>query len=60
MPDRDRPVVERDCLDCGASGGMKLQNVGGTTPTNIPLFYVCIKCGTTLTIPPPRSVVLGS
>jgi hypothetical protein len=39
---------------------MKLQNVVGTTPINIPLLYVCITCGTTLTIPPPRSPVLGS
>lgn len=34
---------------------MKLQNVAGTAPTNIPLMYVCEVCRTTLTIPPPRS-----
>jgi hypothetical protein len=32
---------------------MQLQNVARTPPTNIPLLYVCQKCGTTLTIPPP-------
>lgn len=34
---------------------MKLQNVVGTTPINIPLLYVCTQCGAMLTIPPPRS-----
>ena len=55
---RDRPAGERDCLDCGASQGMKLQNVLGTHPTNIPLLYVCASCGCLLTIPPPNSPVL--
>jgi hypothetical protein len=39
---------------------MKLQNAAGTTPTNIPLLYVCTRCGTMLTIPPPRGPFLGS
>lgn len=62
MPDLDqqRPRTDRDCLDCGAFGAMKLQNVVGTVPTNIPLLYVCFKCGTMLTIPPPRSPLLSS
>lgn len=47
--------VERDCLDCGYASGMKLQNVVGTQPTNIPLLYVCSVCGCMLTIPPPLS-----
>ena len=34
---------------------MKLQNVAGTPPRNIPLMYVCESCHCTLTIPPPRS-----
>jgi len=34
---------------------MKLTNVVGTQPTNIPLLYVCSGCGTLLTVPPPRS-----
>lgn len=55
--DRDRPPAERDCIDCGLKGGMKLQNVANTRPTNIPLLYVCSSCGTTLTIPPPRSPI---
>jgi hypothetical protein len=60
MPDRDRPAAERDCLDCGEQSGMKLQNPLGTVPTNIPLLYICKQCGTMLTIPPPRSPVVGS
>lgn len=48
-----RPPAARDCPECGASDGMQLQNVARTPPTNIPLLYVCQKCGTTLTIPPP-------
>ena len=35
--------------------GMKLQNKAGTPPINIPLLYICEKCGTMLTIPPPNS-----
>ena len=58
MSDRERPAVERDCLDCGTKAGMKLQNVAGTTPTSIPLLYVCVRCGTMLTIPPPHSPVI--
>ena len=53
--DRDRPASARDCLDCGVTQGMKLQNVLGTSPTNIPLLYVCAACGCLLTIPPPLS-----
>ena len=55
MPDKTRPPVVRDCLNCGYQNGMKLQNAAGTPPINIPLFYVCDRCGATLTIPPPRS-----
>jgi hypothetical protein len=35
---------------------MKLKNVAGTEPVNIPLLYICQKCGTTLTVPPPYLV----
>jgi hypothetical protein len=55
MPDSGRPPIARDCLNCGFHEGMKLQNAAATAPTNIPLLYVCAKCGCTLTIPPPRS-----
>jgi hypothetical protein len=37
--------------------GMKLQNVAHTVPINIPVLYICEKCGTMLTIPPPRMPV---
>jgi hypothetical protein len=57
MPYRDRPAIERDCLDCGRPLGMKLQNVVGTQPTNIPLLYVCDACGCLLTIPPTRNPI---
>jgi hypothetical protein len=60
MPDRDRPASERDCPDCGVTAGMKLQNVLGTAPTNIPLLYVCSACGCLLTIPPAHSPVIPS
>src|SRR5207342_1009782 len=46
------PPVTRDCLDCGAHGGMNLQNAARTAPVNIPLLYVCRVCGAQLTIPP--------
>ena len=52
VPDRDRPPAIRDCIECGASDGMALMNVARTQPTNIPLLYVCNKCGAMLTIPP--------
>ena len=52
---QDRPLAARDCTNCGLKDGMRLQNVGGTAPVNIPLLYICTVCGTTLTIPPPRS-----
>ena len=58
--DRDRPASERDCLDCGKPQGMKLQNVVGSKPTNIPLLYVCIGCGCLLTIPPRFSPIPSS
>jgi hypothetical protein len=32
---------------------MKLQNVAGILPVNIPLLYICKRCGAQLTIPPP-------
>lgn len=49
------PVVplSRDCLDCGGKDAMKLQNTAHTAPVNIPLLYVCQRCGAHLTIPPP-------
>jgi hypothetical protein len=52
MPDK-AAAAARDCLDCGTKDGMKLQNALGRPPTNIPLLYVCLTCGCTLTIPPP-------
>lgn len=36
---------------------MKLQNVVGTHPRNIPLLYICKKCGTMLTIPPRYNAI---
>ena len=33
--------------------GMQLQNSARSAPINIPLLYVCQRCGATLTIPPP-------
>jgi len=53
VPDKVRPPPTRDCLNCGRAQGMKLQNVVGTVPMNIPLLYICHACGTMLTIPPP-------
>ena len=52
LPDSDRPPAARDCIECGAVDGMTLTNVARTQPTNIPLLYVCKKCGAMLTIPP--------
>ena len=52
VPDSDRPPAARDCVECGAQEGMTLMNVARTQPTNIPLLYVCKKCGAMLTIPP--------
>lgn len=57
MPYSQRPPVVRDCVDCSGKGAMKLQNAAGTPPRNIPLLYICSECGSTLTIPPPRSPV---
>jgi hypothetical protein len=59
MPDRSRPQAARDCLDCGLPDGMKLTNVVGTIPINIPLLYVCSVCGCMLTIPPASSPLLN-
>jgi hypothetical protein len=53
VPYSNRPPSLRECVDCGAKEGMKLQNVARTAPTNIPLLYVCTACGAMLTIPPP-------
>jgi len=50
------PAESRDCPECQTAGGMKLQNVARTNPVNIPLLYVCQRCGTLLTIPPPLPV----
>jgi len=52
LPDRERPPVARDCIECGTHEGMTLMNVARTQPTNIPLLYVCKTCGAMLTIPP--------
>jgi hypothetical protein len=54
VPDRNRPPIARDCLDCGLKDGMKLQNPPGLPSTRIPLLYVCARCGVMLTIPPPQ------
>jgi hypothetical protein len=51
----DRPAGARDCTNCGLKDGIRLQNVGGTAPVNIPLLYICMTCGSTLTVPPARS-----
>ncbi len=32
---------------------MTLQNVAPTATVNVPLLYICRRCGTLLTIPPP-------
>ena len=50
------PSPTRDCPECQSAQGMKLQNVAGTPPVNIPLLYICKHCGTLLTIPPPLPV----
>ena len=55
VPFTNRPPAARDCPDCGEKNGMKLQNVAGTAPRNIPLMYVCERCRCTMTIPPPRN-----
>lgn len=43
----------RDCLECRAKDGMRLQNVVASPAVAIPILYVCDRCGTQLTIPPP-------
>ena len=50
------PRASRDCPECQTAEGMKLQNVARTNPVNIPLLYICQRCGTLLTIPPPLPV----
>jgi hypothetical protein len=52
MTERSSPALTRACADCGVPDGMALRNVAGTVPRNIPLLYVCQKCGAMLTIPP--------
>jgi hypothetical protein len=47
------PPVLRDCLECGKQNGMKLQNITASAPAAIPLFYVCERCGSQFTVPPP-------
>jgi hypothetical protein len=56
MPLQRRPKEFLDCSECQTTDGMKLQNVARTNPVNIPLLYVCQRCGTMLTIPPPLPV----
>jgi hypothetical protein len=53
VPDSQRPAPTLTCLACGAKDGMKLHNVSGTMPVNIPLLYVCQICGIQFTVPPP-------
>jgi hypothetical protein len=53
VPSNVRLPMVRECADCGAKDGMTLQNVGRTQTTGIPALYICERCGTTLTIPPP-------
>ena len=55
MLDRIRAKPDLDCSDCGLAHGMKLQNSEGTVPVNIPLLYICTKCGCMFTVPPPVS-----
>ena len=44
-------AIARDCLDCGRTNTMKLQNALGTQPKNVALLYICYACGNTLKIP---------
>jgi hypothetical protein len=48
------PPGVRDCLDCGEKDGMKLHNVAHTAPINIPLLYICQRCGTHPRLRRPR------
>jgi hypothetical protein len=57
VPYSGRPAIARDCVECGATDGMRLQNTARTQPINIPLLYTCVVCGCTLTIPPTHSPV---
>jgi hypothetical protein len=41
-------TLTRDCPDCRMKGGMVRQNSGLFT-----VYYLCSKCGTQFTIPPP-------
>jgi len=49
----DAPTSHRDCPQCQEPDGMRLQNAARTAPVAIPLLYICQKCGTMVTIPPP-------
>lgn len=42
--------LSRDCMDCGEKDAMHLQNPSAHFTT----LYVCVRCGTMLTIPPPE------
>jgi len=50
--DPSAPSPARDCLECRAPDGMKLQNSGVFTAC-----YVCQHCGAAYTIPPPELVI---
>jgi uncharacterized OB-fold protein len=55
VPSNVRLPAVRDCVDCGAKDGMRLQNVARTQTMSVPAHYICEHCGSTLTIPPPCS-----
>jgi len=42
-------TATRDCPECRLKDGMVRQNPGLFT-----VYYICSKCGTQFTIPPPR------
>lgn len=44
--------IARDCLECRAPDGMKLQNTGVFSA-----HYVCRHCGAAYTIPPRELVI---
>ena len=50
--DASAPPPSRDCLECRKPDGMKLQNSAVFTA-----HYICVHCGTALTIPPPPLVI---
>jgi len=51
LPDATRPdpPLTKECPECGLKGGMARQNPGLFT-----VYYLCSRCGTHLTIPPPK------